>query len=263
MTNPLDFYRQAWGSKPLLRRVYNDIYDRIAAVCVEGRTLEIGGGIGTFKSRFPHVIATDIQSAPWLDVVADAQKLPFTNSSISNIVMVDVLHHVEFPLLFLREAERVLRPDGRCVMVEPAITLGSTLFYRFLHQEPVRMSVDPLIEGNPSTDRDPYESNQAIPTLLVTRERERLARLIPTLSVVQTDWFSFVVYPLSGGFKSWSLLPDALGRRGLAIERKLERILGRIFAFRLLTVLKKGTDLDTNLKPAVSTSERSVASAIR
>ena len=149
MTDPLDYYRHVWGRKPLLRRVYNDIYDRIAAVCVEGRTLEIGGGIGQFKSRFPHVIATDIQSAPWLDVVADAQKLPFTNSSISNIVMVDVLHHIEFPLLFLREAERVLRPGGRCVMVEPAITLGSTLFYRFLHQEPVRMSVDPLIEGEP------------------------------------------------------------------------------------------------------------------
>jgi SAM-dependent methyltransferase len=112
VTDPLDYYRRAWGNKPLLRRVYNDIYDRIVAVCVEGRTLEIGGGIGEFKSRFPHVISTDIQSAPWLDVVADAQKLPFTNGSISNIVMVDVLHHVEFPLLLLREAERVLRPGG-------------------------------------------------------------------------------------------------------------------------------------------------------
>ena len=103
------------------------------------------------------------------------------------------------------------------------------------------MSVDPLVEGNPSADRDPYDSNQAIPTLLVTRERERLARLIPTLSVVQTDWFSFAVYPLSGGFKSWSLLSDAIGRHGLSIERKLERVFGRVLGFRLLTVLKRDT----------------------
>ena len=75
----------------------------------EGTTLEIGGGIGQFKMRFPDVIATDIQSAPWLDLVTDAQNLPFAAGSIANIVMVDVLHHIEFPLLFLQEAERVLR----------------------------------------------------------------------------------------------------------------------------------------------------------
>jgi len=63
----LEDYRRAWDSKALLRQVYNDIYDRIAGVCVEGRSVEIGGGIGQFKSRFPSVIATDIQIAPWLD----------------------------------------------------------------------------------------------------------------------------------------------------------------------------------------------------
>jgi SAM-dependent methyltransferase len=235
----LNEYRCAWDNKPLLRRVYNDIYDRIAALRVDGLTLEIGGGIGQFKNRFPDVISTDIQSAPWLDVVADAQKLPFADNSISNIVMVDVLHHVEFPLLFLRDAARVLRPGGRCVMVEPAITWGSTLFYRFFHPEPVRMSVDPLQEGAPAAGRDPYESNQAIPTLLAGRERGRLAQLIPSLSIVRTDWFSLVTYPISGGFRPWSLLPDRIGRYVLAMEKKLEPLLGRFLAFRLLTVLEK------------------------
>ena len=115
MNGSLDRYRLTWEQKPLLRRIYNDIYDRIAAACVRGTTLEIGGGIGQFKSRFPDVIATDIQSAPWLDLVTDAQKLPFAAGSVANIVMVDVLHHIEFPLLFLQEAERVLarwRPPG-------------------------------------------------------------------------------------------------------------------------------------------------------
>ena len=205
-------YRRAWERKPVLRRVYNDIYDRIASYVVSGTTLEIGGGIGQFKKRFPRVIATDIQSAPWLDVVTDAQRLPFPDGAISNIVMVDVLHHIEFPLLFLREAARVLRPGGRCIMVEPGITWGSTLFYRFIHQEPVRMRVDPLLEGAPDSDRDPYDSNQAIPTLLVGRERERLAKLVPELKQKQVTWFSFVAYPLSGGFKSWALLTDRVAQ---------------------------------------------------
>ena len=239
MTEFLNEYRLAWDSKPLLQLVYNDIYDRIEAACRPGRTLEIGGGIGQLKSRLPNLVATDIQTAPWLDVVTDAQKLPFTNNSFDNIVMVDVMHHIEYPALFLREAQRVLRPGGRCVMVEPAITWGSTLFYRFVHQEPVRMSVDPLAEGAPDPARDPYDSNQAIPTLIVTRDRARLRALLPSLSIERTDWFSFLVYPLSGGFKPWSLLPASLGQAGLRAERMIEKALGRFLAFRLLTVLQK------------------------
>ncbi|MGA8749352.1 MAG: class I SAM-dependent methyltransferase [Pseudolabrys sp.] len=239
MNGSLDRYRLTWDGKPLLRRIYNDIYDRIAAACVRGTTLEIGGGIGQFKSRFPGVIATDIQSAPWLDLVTDAQKLPFAAGSIANIVMVDVLHHIEFPLLFLQEAERVLAAGGRLVMAEPAITWGSSLFYRLLHHEPVRMGVDPLTVGRPDAGRDPYDSNQAIPTLLASRDRKRLAELLPSLRVVRTDWFSLWVYPLSGGFKPWSLLPDRVGGFILGLERKLEPVLGRFFAFRLLTVMEK------------------------
>jgi SAM-dependent methyltransferase len=239
VSDQLDYYRRVWSKKPLLRRVYNNIYERIASWCVDGRSVEIGSGIGQFKSRHPDVIATDIQTAPWIDVVADAQRLPFSDNSISNIVMVDVLHHIEFPLLFLREAQRVLRAGGRCVMVEPGITLGSTLFYRYLHHEPVRMNVDPLTEGAPNADRSPYESNQAIPTLLVGRERARLAKLIPTLSLIKADWFSLIVYPLSGGFKPWVLLSDRLGRHLLLLENKVEPLLGRRFAFRLLIVLEK------------------------
>lgn len=201
--------------------------------------MEIGGGIGQFKALCPDVIATDIQSAPWLDLVADAQQLPFPDGSISNVVMLDVLHHIEYPLLFLREANRVLRPGGRCIFVEPAITWGSTLFYRFIHQEPVVMSADPLLEGAPETGRDPYDSNQAIPTLLVGRERRRLERLVPSLKIQRVNWFSFVVYPMSGGFKPWALLSERIGRFLLSIEKRIEPLFGSTFGFRMLIVLEK------------------------
>jgi hypothetical protein len=44
--------------------------------------------------------------------------------------------------VFFREAARVLRLGGRVLMVEPAITWGSTSFYRLFHHEPVRTSAD-------------------------------------------------------------------------------------------------------------------------
>ncbi len=244
MTEALDTYQQQWNRKPVLRTVYNDIYDRITALCTPGVTIEIGGGIGKLKHRLPRVITTDIQFGSWLDCLADAQRLPFAATSAANIVMVDVLHHLEFPVLFFREAERILKPGGRVIMVEPAITWGSTLFYRLFHGEPVRTSADPLIEGSPNPHRDPYHANQAIPTLLATRDRNRFERRLPDLRVVRVDWFALAVYPLSGGFKSWALISDALARRVLKFERAIEPLLGHLTGFRMLMVVEKASNLE-------------------
>jgi len=235
-------YRTIWDRKPVLRLIYDDFYDRIAAACRPGRTIEIGGGIGNLKRRLSDVIATDIQSAPWLDCVADAQRLPFTDACVANIIMVDVLHHLEFPVVFFREATRVLRPGGRVLMVEPAITWGSSLFYRLLHHEPVGTSADVLGDGEPDPRRDPYDSNQAIPTLLATREHARFHRLFPALRIASVQWFSFAAYPLSGGFQPWSLIGEGAARRMLRFERALEPMLGRLAGFRMLLMIEKAME---------------------
>ena len=238
----LEDYRATWNRKPVLRVIYDDFYDRLAAACRPGVTIEIGGGIGNLKRRLSNVVATDIQPAPWLDCVADAQRLPFAGGSAANIVMVDVLHHLEFPLVFFREAERVLRPGGRVLMIEPAVTWGSSMLYRLFHHEPVRTSADVLLDGSPDPRRDPYASNQAIPTLLATRDRDRFHRLCPALRVAGVEWFSLAAYPLSGGFKPWSLLGEGAARRLLSIERVVEPVLGRFTAFRMLLIVEKAME---------------------
>jgi SAM-dependent methyltransferase len=235
----LQKYAQTWRHKAVLRLVYDDFFNRLAADCLDGLTFEIGGGIGNLKSRLPHVVTTDVQFAPWLDCVANAQSLPFADACAANIVMLDVLHHVQFPTLFFREAERVLRPGGRILLIEPAITWGSTLFYRLLHSEPVRSSADALAEGSPSVGRDPYDANQAIPTILATRDQQRFHRQFPSLRIRRVDWFSFVVYPLSGGFQRWSLISLKMARRLLRIERAIEPWLGRYAGFRMMLLIEK------------------------
>lgn len=223
----------------MVRIIYDDFYDRIRRFARPGLTIEIGGGIGNFKSRLVNVVSTDVQFAPWLDCVADAHQLPFADGTAANIVMVDVVHHIEFPSRFFREAERIMRPGGRLIMVEPAITWGSTFFYRFMHQEPVDMSADPLADGIPDPRRNPYDSNQAIPTLIATREKERFLRLFPNFRISHVDYFSLVAYPLSGGFKPWSLIPVRLVKPVLTVEHLIEPVLGRWFAFRMLLVIDK------------------------
>jgi SAM-dependent methyltransferase len=234
-------YREIWRRKPALRAVYGDIYRHINAHCRPGRTLEIGGGSGNLKDFAPGVVRTDIIPVPWLDAVCDAHFLPFADGSFVNIVLFDVLHHLERPARFFAEAERVLEPGGRLVVCEPAITPLGGLVYRHFHQEPVDMRANPLLDGPLTPGRDPYESNQAIPTLLTGRYRDALAERVPDLPLVTLERFSFAAYLLSGGFRSWSLLPVFAATPLLRLEWAMRHIFGPLAALRLLAVYAKRT----------------------
>jgi hypothetical protein len=101
------------------------------------------------------------------------------------------------------------------------------------------MSADPLVDGDADPERDPYASNQAIPTLLATRYRQRLSRALPQFEIAPVERFSFFTYPLSGGFQAWGFSSAELARRGLAVESLLERAFGRVLAFRMLIRLNR------------------------
>lgn len=232
-------YRSLWDRKPVLRSVYADIYRHMLDAAVPGPILEIGGGSGNFKEFAPATVSTDIMPAPWLDVVCDAQRLPFAPNVFANVVMIDVLHHVEYPGRAMNEFARVLRKGGRLIFCEPAITPLSGIFYRLFHEEPVDMSADPLKEGAITQDKDPWDSNQALPTLLTGRYREQTQKAVPGLTLRSLQRFSFLGYPLSGGFKPWSLLPETIAPALLRAEWSVRNVLGPLAAFRLLAVYEK------------------------
>jgi SAM-dependent methyltransferase len=236
---PPEEYRRVWQAKPGLRAVYRDYFRRIGAWCRPGPTVEVGAGAGTLREVLTDVVATDITPSPWVDAVADAQVLPFAEGSVTNLVGVDVLHHIEFPRRFLLEAARVLAPGGRMVVVEPAITPLSWVAFKVAHPEPVDMRADPLCDGTPDPGRHPFDSNQAVPTLLAGRHRARMESAVPDLRLVRRERLSLLAYPLSGGFQQWSLLPSGLADRLLRAERAVEPALAPLMGFRLLLVLVK------------------------
>ena len=100
-------------------------------------------------------------------------------------------------------------------------------------------SADPLVVGSRDPSEHPDASNQAIPTLIATRDRDRFHLMFPRLRIEQVDWFSLVVYPLTGGFKPWSLISEALARRALRLERVIEPVIGQAMAFRMMLVVGK------------------------
>jgi SAM-dependent methyltransferase len=239
-------HRELWQNKPELREIYHTYYTMIKNDCVEGHTLEIGGGSGNFKGYFPSIIATDIVALPWLDIISDAQVLPFRNASIANIVMIDVLHHIENPTAFFREVERILKPGGRMILLEPAITPVSRIVLHFFHPEPIDMGQNPLNKYPADSEREPFDANQAVPTLLFFRYRSSLLEIIPSFRIVELKYHDLFVYPLSGGFRSWCLVPNSLLRPLCWFEQRLMPLLGSMMAFRLYCIMEKKPDSCSN-----------------
>lgn len=234
----IDIHRARWDSKPPLRAVYRDYQERIRNALVDGPVLEIGAGSGNLRNAIPNAIALDVQWAPWIDVVGDAHELPFADASLGNVVMLDVLHHLSYPVRFLNEVVRVLRPGGRLVMIEPNVSPLSWLFFKMFHEEPVLLGEDPF-DPAPRSGPSPYESNQAIPYLLFVRYAKKLARICPGLRVLATSRFSLWAYPLSGGFQAWSLLPQSWAKPLLKLENLVAPWLGHLLGFRLMVVAER------------------------
>jgi SAM-dependent methyltransferase len=235
----LNDHKKTWEQKAVLKHIYHDFYNRIISFAVKGKTLEIGGGTGNLKEYLPSVTTTDIVPSPWLDFVCDAQDLPFDDESFDNIVGVDVLHHIERPILFFKEAVRVLKKSGRIILIDPAITKMSYGFYHFIHEEPVDLKADPLEDGPLSQDRKPFDANQAIPTLLYKKYKQDFEQKFPEFEFKTISYFSLWAYPLSGGFKPWSLIPSFLTPFLLKLEQKLEPYIGKFLAFRVIAVIEK------------------------
>tara|TARA_Y100001970_G_scaffold294127_1_gene447206 strand:+ start:50588 stop:51337 length:750 start_codon:yes stop_codon:yes gene_type:complete len=236
-----DYYRSVWDNKPSLRRVYESYYKKLLASCVPGKTLEIGGGNGHLHEYNKDVIITDIQISSWVNISADAQKLPFKDQSFDNIILLDVLHHIEFPYNFFNEAERILRPGGRVIMIEPGITIISSIILHLTHPEPIYMRADPWKRGEPNPQKDPFDANQALPTIIFFRNsgKKKFLQLYKNFKIVNSERLSLFAYPLSGGFRKWSLIPALLVSTLLRIEATLMPFMGPFMAFRVFIVLQK------------------------
>ena len=252
----LDVRADVWHRRPLLREIYNRYFAEMVANFAKPQTgegrfgtiLELGGGSGNFKEYFQQhhpgegkLIATDVVPTQHCDLAVDAMAMPFSDGSVDNIVMQDVLHHIPYPLRFFAEAERVLRSGGRIVMTEPYISPASRVVFKLAHPEPVVMSAEIFGEdGDPSPLRGSgaFGSNQATPTRLFFKDRTKFESRFPHLKILSLHRRSLFVYPLSGGFSGPKLLPRFVEPVGWVMESVLKP-LSPLLAFRLLAVLEK------------------------
>lgn len=230
---------RAWEKRPLLRRLYGDWFKLLGSrlASVAGASIELGSGIGRFHGEFPAVVPTDVEATPWAKDVVDAEALPYGDGTVSNLVLIDVFHHLGRPARFLDEARRVLVPRGRVLILDPYCSPVSTWAYRRFHHEQVELRA-PAFDDDAAIAAEPLASNQARTTLVFFRERRAFEARWPELELVETRRFALFLYALSGGFSRRQLVPAFL-QPPLGVLERLLAPLAPLAAFRCLVVLER------------------------
>jgi len=231
-------HRSVWVKKRSLRHYYqSEIFDRLIAGMVGGRTLELGAGPGFFAEYHPGHLTTDILFSPNITVCSDAHALPFRDNVFGNVVGIDVLHHLARPAEALREIGRVLLPKGRLLLVEPWAGPFAALVYKLFHHEDCRIVEDPWNQPF-ADDKDAMEGNTMIPKLLLWDRVHELPGQVETLRVDRVEPFGGFSYLLTGGFHRWGF-PAAVTEFLCRVERPLSPRVMELMGTRVLCILEK------------------------
>lgn len=233
--------RKNWQKKPLLRKVYKDFYLELKkwlAHSQAGGTVEIGSGIGQVKQAIPDCLSTDLFPNPWIDRVENIYSLNFSDQSLDNLILFDVLHHLKYPNIAFGEISRVLRTGGRALIFEPDMSLLGLLVYGLLHKEPLGWKEDIFKTAPKDFDPDDlgYFAAQSFCYRIFISSNGH--GLFKNFSLVTTQRISSLAYLASGGFSGPQLYPLKL----YPVLKSLDKFLSSfpaLFSARMLVVLEK------------------------
>ncbi len=237
--------RRAWDGKPVVRYIYREeFFSRLRKHMLQGgRHLELGSALGELQADIPGLITSDIVPAPGMTLVCDAHELPFQAVALRNVIGVDVLHHLENIGQFLQECERVLEPGGRLVFIEPWITPFARLVWHFHHEE-CNLRINPYDQVVRDPSKDPFHGNLALTYLAFQTYRAQFSQSFTSLRILAVLPFSFLVYPLSFGFKQPNVLPLWLAKWLQKLENWTGFLWRRWGALRVVLVIEKRQGLD-------------------
>ncbi len=200
--------------KPMMKGVFSEFYDTCVSLdkkhfaTSKGKRIEIGAGVSFFKKKYPEIISTDIKKAENLDMVVDAQNMPFEKGSIHAIYGINCFHHFPNPNLFFKELERVLEKGGGCILIDPYYGMVAKRFYKKIfdsetfdttQKEWVNESLG-FMNG----------ANQALSYIVFKRDRKKFEEMYPNLEIViQKPLNNYMRYVLSGGLNFRQILPSS------------------------------------------------------
>jgi SAM-dependent methyltransferase len=223
--------------KRFLRNLYQEWYGWILAALPEqtGPVLELGSGAGFLKEHIPGLITSDLMHLPDLSLVMDAHCIPLRERTLRAIVMIDVLHHLPRPRIFLSEALRCLTVGGAAIMIEPWVSAWSRLVYGRLHHEPFQ----PQAEQWEFPSSGPLSgANGALPWIIFQRDLAEFRREFPQWRIKSLDFGMPFSYLLSGGVSMRSFVPGSLFGFVRRVEKALDPWMDHLAMFSRVVLEK-------------------------
>jgi len=233
--------RKIYQNKDLIKIIYNNYYKTIKKniyISNKSKILEIGSGGGNIKKVIPKCITSDQFKNANIDRIENIYKINFKKNSISNIILIDVFHHLQFPNLALKEIHRILIKNGRIIMIEPAMGLIPRLIYKIFHYEPNGFNLN--IKWNDIPEKIP-SANQYFAAQSMTWRAFflRELNLKSKYKIKLVKPFSDFAFLLSGGYSYNAFYPKFLYSFMKLIDKILTSISIKIFSSRMLVVLEK------------------------
>lgn len=233
--------RKILERKPVIRRIYQSFYREIKSrlnMNDSGLTVELGSGIGLIKEEIPYCITTDLFENPWLDRVESAYELKFGDNTISNLILFDVWHHLQYPATALIEFHRVLENGGRLILFDPAMGYLGKLIYGLFHHEPIALRE--MISWYAPTDSEAgmHDYYAALGNCWRMFRKRNLPGQIRGWHLHEVTFFPALAYMASGGFSKPQLFPSSFLPLIWTIERLLQPF-PKVFACRMLVVLER------------------------
>jgi SAM-dependent methyltransferase len=229
------------AKKPAVRKLYEETYAKYAA-CLkrcppEGIALELGSGASFAKDRIPELVTSDVIPYAGVDRVVDATAMPFGSSALRAVFLCNVFHHIPDVAAFLREATRCLRPGGRVFIVDQHVGPISAPILRYAHHEPF----DPAARSWSFTSAGPLsDANGALAWMVFRRDRKQFERQFPELNLERYEPHTPLRYWVSGGLKSWSLLPNFAFDGATRVDELLVRVWPDLGSFADIELVRRG-----------------------
>ena len=205
-------------SNKALGFLYKEWYELISKFLskIDGINIELGCGASFIDQIDKSIKKTDVFLTSNTDFKLNAMDIGknFENK-ISNLILVNVFHHISDPELFLKSAEKSLLTGGRIIMIEPSNNYWSRLVYKFVGHEPFDTS---QIEWKFQSQDPLLDSNQALSWIIFDRDYDKFKKLFPMFSLIKKKNMMPFSYLLSGGHS----FNTRLGKL-IRISRKFER----------------------------------------
>jgi len=206
--------------------------------------LELGSSHGLSKEflSYENLVTSDILDYPWIDKPnLDAHDIDYPDESFDVVFSHSVLHHLQRPLVALKEIQRVLKPGGYYLMEDVTGSLLMRLLLKITGHEDYDPNVNVFGANGVCCPKGPFQANNAIVDLLF-REKDKLLSELGQLELIEHYYFGCLMHINSGGttsFFPYIPLNRYLLERVVWLDKQIAKFAGKYFCIHQNAVFRK------------------------